>query len=552
MTIRKVIQTLSLSLFVYLLWQTAFPLAPTFFSVDVFLRLDPLVTVTAPILSKDWTFLYTNVVAGVVVLVLTLIFGRLFCGYLCPMGTTLDVSHGLNKNFSWKNIQIPKNAKHIKFLFFITLVSMTFLGVNQIFWGSPIALITRLYSLILHPFLLLLGNTGLHILRPILESQNISLFAYTQITPRFFHTVYFIVAFFLVLFILERLRPRFWCRYLCPAGAILALFSWNPLWQRRVHQCTHCGKCAKACPTGAIAPQGDISSPTECITCQKCVTLCPVQGVQFSFKKQKAAYISDLVQEETEKRLVLSPPLPSRRAFLYATATGCAGAALAHINAASFIPATAKASHLGCIRPPGAVPEADFLARCLRCGQCMKVCPTNGLQPTWLDMGFEGLFSPLLQSRLGPCEPECNACGQVCPTEAILPLPIHDKRVAKIGTAVVYPELCLAWAEGRSCVVCQEVCAYGAVQVKPHANSLVPVPVITPHKCFGCGFCERHCPVHVPAIAVQPLNALRLHKNTYTKAAQAAGLDLVPVSLRPHVAPIPDIPKGQLPPGFTK
>ncbi len=555
MTLRRTLQTLSLSVFIYLLWQTVFPLElwkTAFVSTDIFLRLDPLVVTLQPLLSKNWTLPFTCMLAGFCVLLLTLVFGRLFCGYICPMGITLDISRALNPDIRWKKTILSAKTKYIKYLFFIALLAAAFLGVNHIFWGSPIALITRLYSLLLHPFFLLLADMGLHIIRPILETQDSTLFAYTQISLRSFNSIYFIAGFFLLLFVLERLDPRFWCRYLCPAGAVLALLSWSPLWRRRVHACTHCGACAKKCPTGAIQASGESSATTECIACQSCVRTCPVSGVRFSFKSKKTSPMcTPPLSIPSEK---LSPALPSRRAFLYATATGCAGAALAYTNAASFIPSAAKASlaQLGHIRPPGALPETDFLARCIRCGQCMKACPTNGLQPTWLQAGLEGMFSPALQSRLGPCEPECNACGQVCPTQAILPLPLKDKRVAKIGTAVVYPELCLAWAEGRSCVVCQEVCAYGAVQVKPHAHSPVPVPVITQSKCYGCGFCEHHCPVHIPAIAVQPLNALRLEHNKYIETAQAAGLDLVPVSLRPHVVvPAQNIPKGQLPPGFT-
>ncbi len=562
MILRKILQTLSLSLFVYLLWQTVFPLEPwktAFIPTDIFLRLDPLVVTLQPLLSKNWLLPFTSMLLGFCVLILTLFFGRLFCGYVCPMGTTLDLSRTLSPDIRWKHTTLSSKTKHIKYLFLTALLAAAFLGVNHIFWGSPIALITRFYSLLLHPFFLLLTDMGLQIVRPILEMQDSTLFAYTQIPLRGFNSIYFITGFFLLLFALERLRSRFWCRYLCPAGAVLALFSWNPLWRRRVHTCTHCGACAKKCPTGAIQASGESSATTECIACQNCVHACPVGGVRFSFKARKASQKHTLPPSipsnpKSTPSDKLSPALPSRRAFLYATATGCAGAALAHMNAASFIPSTAKASlaQLGLIRPPGALPETDFLARCIRCGQCMKACPTNGLQPTWFNAGLEGVFSPALQSRLGPCEPECNICGQVCPTQAILPLPLENKRVAKIGTAVVYPELCLAWAEGRSCVVCQEVCAYGAVQVKPHANSPVPVPVITQNKCYGCGFCEHHCPVHIPAIAVQPLNALRLEHNTYTETAQAAGLDLVPVSLRPHVVvPAQTIPKGQLPPGFT-
>ncbi len=546
MKIRFTIQTIFLVLFLYLLWQATFPLEQLKSFTDLFLRLDPLVVSLMPILTKSWL---PSLFIGIGILCLAIIFGRLFCGYICPMGTSLDLANKLVTNKNKTEVQFNVyfiKSKHFKYIFLALLTTAAFFGVNQIFWGSPIALITRFYSLLIHPLLLLISNKSLAFLRPIAESQELKLFEYTQIDLRVFHSVYFVGIFFLLLFLLERFRPRFWCRYICPAGAILGVLSWRPIWRRRVHKCVQCQSCVKSCPTGAILEDGKTALHAECITCQTCVKVCPVQGVSFSFTN---------INQDNNLLSIKSKILPSRRTFLYAAVTGGALAGLAHLNASSFVPSLAKATlnQLGCIRPPGALPETDFLARCLRCGLCMKACPTNGLQPAGLITGFEGVFSPLLISRLGPCEPECNICGQVCPTQAILDLPLADKRQAKIGTAVVYPQLCLAWAEKRSCVVCQEVCAYGAVELKSHATSSVPVPTINQNKCYGCGFCEHHCPVRIPAIAVQPLNVLRLKQNNYAEAAKGAGLDLIPVSLRPYVnTHTQKIPKGQLPPGFTQ
>jgi MauM/NapG family ferredoxin protein len=163
------------------------------------------------------------------------------------------------------------------------------------------------------------------------------------------------------------------------------------------------------------------------------------------------------------------------------------------------------------LRPPGALPETAFLARCLRCGLCLRVCPTNGLQPAWLAAGPGGVFTPVLLPRRGPCEPDCNLCGRVCPTGALASLDLAEKRWAKIGGAVVHNNRCLAWAEGKSCLVCQEVCPYGAIEmVWADGGAGVPAPLVKAHKCFGCGYCEMHCPARVPAITVHPLNALRL------------------------------------------
>jgi MauM/NapG family ferredoxin protein len=209
-----------------------------------------------------------------------------------------------------------------------------------------------------------------------------------------------------------------------------------------------------------------------------------------------------------------------------------------------------------CIRPPGAVPEPAFLALCLRCGECMKVCPSNALQPVWLAAGPEGLFSPVLTPRRGPCVPDCNACGRVCPTHAIRALPLEEKRWARVGTAVVLQNTCLAWAQGRACVVCQEVCPYGAVKLQKMEGLAVPAPVVYNERCYGCGYCERHCPVSVSAIVVEPLNALRLADTSYKLAAQAAGMDYTPPDLHDGTGPDAGhgqgLPEDSLPPGFSE
>jgi formate hydrogenlyase subunit 6/NADH:ubiquinone oxidoreductase subunit I len=182
----------------------------------------------------------------------------------------------------------------------------------------------------------------------------------------------------------------------------------------------------------------------------------------------------------------------------------------------------------------------------------MKACPTNGLQPAWFGAGPEGMFSPLLTPRRGPCEPDCRACGSLCPTRAITPLAPEEKYWAKVGTAVVDPGRCLAWAEGRRCVVCEEVCPYGAVAVRQDSRARfgLPVPLVRPERCFGCGYCEYYCPARLPAIAVQPLGALRLADSGYAAAGRAAGLLLLPAEKGDASGP-GDLPEGALPPGFT-
>ena len=530
---RGLAQAASLALFVWLLWWGAASPDGLEGVVPLFLRLDPLAAAATVLAGRAWLAVFWP---ALLLPGLTFFFGRLFCGWLCPLGATLDAASSLMNSLAARRPAAPAlRFRPVKYLLLTVFLAAALAGVNLAYWAAPLPLATRFYGLLLHPLVLLGGHETLNLGRPVLDSLAWPALSYLVIVPRRFASMYFLAGFFGILFWLERVGPRFWCRNLCPAGALLGLIShlFPPWWRRRVSACVNCGKCAKACE--AIRPNGQAVWAGECLTCQKCVDLCPARSTLFSFFR-------------TEKTPAEPGPcgLPSRRVFLAAALGGLGLAGLERSGLASLLgPETPRGLPEACLRPPGALPEADFLARCLRCGLCLRACPTNGLQPAWLAAGPEGVFSPVLRPRRGPCEPDCRLCGQVCPTRAITSLEPAEKRWAKIGGAVVHPNRCLAWGEGKSCVVCQEVCPYGAIESVLSAQ--VPAPRVKAAKCFGCGYCEHYCPVRVSAITVLPLNALRLARGSYIEAGRAAGLDLD----RSHDPQPPNLENG-LPPGFSE
>jgi MauM/NapG family ferredoxin protein len=170
------------------------------------------------------------------------------------------------------------------------------------------------------------------------------------------------------------------------------------------------------------------------------------------------------------------------------------------------------------IRPPGAQNEAEFLSRCVRCGECMKVCLTNGLQPVLWEAGLEGLYTSRLVPRMGYCAHSCNLCGQVCPTGAIPSLPLTVKQATPLGVAFINRSRCIPYTEGADCLVCEEHCP-----VSPKAITFldqetlnlqgekvkVKLPVVVPERCIGCGHCEYVCPVG-GAAAVRVKRSLRV------------------------------------------
>ena len=228
---------------------------------------------------------------------------------------------------------------------------------------------------------------------------------------------------------------------------------------------------------GAIPEDFYATRTPECIQCQTCAAVCPEDAIHFG---------RGAPREQVQRAFD-----PSKRALLVSAGAGLALAAAARTGASAAIQDT----HL--IRPPGALPEPSFLDRCVRCGACMKVCPTHGLQPSFLQSGVEGFWTPRLVPRIGGCEQECNLCGRVCPTGALRDLPLEEKQFAKMGTAIIERRKCLAWEQMKTCLVCDEVCPYDAIEFRVVTDFIGTFrrPFVIEEKCIGCGLCEQKCPV---------------------------------------------------------
>ena len=241
----------------------------------------------------------------------------------------------------------------------------------------------------------------------------------------------------------------------------------------RSDACTACGKCVRDCPVGAIPPDGPQNTRHgECLACLRCAD-CPPEAVSFGLA---------LPRRQPAPGLSLS-----RRYVAGALFLGTLTALMVRVNPLQS--ATARRNQR-LIRPPGARPEATFTGICTGCGQCLKVCPNNALQPALLEAGLAGIFTPRLVPRIGYCEEQCNFCGQVCPTSAIRPLPVEEKRRLQIGIARIDQSRCIAYDNDRICLVCNEQCSYHAVVIDDRKR-----PIVKEDLCTGCGICENKCPV---------------------------------------------------------
>ncbi|MBW1869763.1 MAG: 4Fe-4S binding protein, partial [Deltaproteobacteria bacterium] len=319
-----------------------------------------------------------------------------------------------------------------------------------------------------------------------------------------FHQSVFIGLIFITILGLNLVEKRFWCRYLCPLGAFLGLLSRHSLLKRSVSEgCTECGTCDTVCQSGADPDIKEGWKAAECLYCWNCDDICPENAVSFGFSSSRSNMGIDL-----GRRRVVTSALSGIVAVPLLRVTPLAGS-------------TYLTPRL--IRPPGSLEESEFLKRCVKCGECMKVCITNGLQPTFMEAGLEGLWSPMLVPQIGYCEYRCTLCGQVCPTGAIEELPLEDKMKVKIGIAMIDMSRCLPHAHSIPCIVCEEVCPTpkkaiwferAGVRDREGRVTMPQLRRVDLDLCIGCGICEAKCPVRSkPAIYVTNADESRSEKN---------------------------------------
>jgi ferredoxin len=390
--------------------------------------------------------------------------------------------------------RVSPRWRSAKYWLLVLLLASALFGSLTLFVLDPITLLTRTMTTVVLPAL----NHGvtavervlysIGFLRPLVDGVERLLRgpALPVVQPVFGYSV-LIALLFAGVVALNSLADRFWCRYLCPLGGLLGLISKVSLFRPVVGRaCNRCAQCVGVCRLDAIESSRDYEIvSSECTVCLDCQASCP----------QSAAGIQ--LRPRSDRMRAYDP---GRREVLAGIATAAAGVAIMRTAA------RAKQPDPYLIRPPGTGDEGEFLSRCVRCSQCMKVCPTSGLQPALFEAGVEGLWTPRLEPRLGYCEYGCNACGQVCPSGAIPPLDLALKQQQVIGFAVVDRNRCIAWADETPCIVCEEMCPVpekairldAGAQGRGHGQGLgggVQKPVVLPALCIGCGICEYQCPV---------------------------------------------------------
>jgi polyferredoxin len=503
---KKSIQALSLLFFSVLFILATYRL-PDWLPADIYLRIDPLIGFNAVIAARE---IIPRVLWSLLLVGATLAAGRFFCAYLCPLGASIDgLDFLLFRRVKLPGLKGDDSLRRWKYFLLIGTIVAALTGVSLVYFLDPIAFLTRFYTFVLHPLAIVVLNLFLDLIRPLshgLGWVGVSHLHYTQ-------PVYYMTAVTLALFgaviALGRLAPRFWCRYLCPLGASLSLLSPLGVFKRKVSEaCNRCMACKKGCPMGAIDEDPQSTRLPECVQCRACAEICPEKAISFPATFSGAGEYS---------RLDIT-----RRGFVASLAGGVSFGITGLRTPFRLLEGKRQLIH-----PPGAIPETEFFRTCIRCGECMKSCVTNTLQPCLWESGMTGLWTPKLEPRMAACEPNCHVCGKVCPTQAIRSLSLEEKTHARIGTAVLRKESCLVWAQNKMCLICDEICPYNAIVFRPIDGYRRPVVIAS--RCNGCGYCEQRCPVKgESAIVVVTDGEIRLKEGSYIAEAKKLYLEFKP------------------------
>jgi len=427
---------------------------------------------------------------SLVVIGLSLLFGRSFCGWICPMGSLVDLSHpALKPRSVSKTTTFPDLAKVL--LIFVLISSL--LQFPLAGYLDPFSLLVRSLAQALYPAfndvaVSFFSFTYDHapaavnaVTEPLYALMKDTVLPFAQ---RFYDLALVSLLLLVAVFAAELVQRRFFCRNICPLGALLGWIARLGLLdlQGGDDTCGRCRHCITICRMGAIDSSRKIHVD-QCSLCLECLEQCPRQIIALG----AAAPVS--------RGATISL---SRRRFLGALTAGLIIPPVLGVRRLN-----AEADPL-LIRPPGARGEDEFLQRCVRCAECIQVCIGNALQPTGLQAGLEGIFTPRLVARTGYCEFNCTLCGQVCPTGAIRTLNRAQKHTAKIGHAWFDRNICLPYAKGIPCMVCEEHCPTPDKAIKFRSATIlddrgiavaVQQPYVVDELCIGCGICETKCPL---------------------------------------------------------
>lgn len=454
-----------------------------------------------PSLLTFKNFLAISGIGFIIIIVLNIIVGRVYCSFICPLGILQDIC-----SYFAKKVRRLKRYKYVyqkpllwlQYTFFgifiIGLLSNLTIIISLL---DPYSIFGRIISGIARP-LVVKGN---NIIVSVLQKFDIYTLYHVDLKPEHWTVLGISIFFLALILILSINKGRIYCNTVCPVGTILGLLSRISFLKISIDKetCTSCRLCEKTCKAGCIDISNQQVDFNRCVTCYNCLTVCPVDSIKYAPAKHK----NEIIKQENIGA--------NRRQFIAVLAfifTTIKAKSQEIVSNSALFPAKRKIA----VSPPGSISLEHFNSSCTACHLCITACPTHVLQPAYTDYGLIGFMQPVMDNHAGFCNYDCVKCGEVCPTNAIQLLELEDKRLAQIGKAKFVKKNCIVETEGTDCGACSEHCPTKAVHMVLYKNNLV-IPEVNEDICIGCGACEYACPT-------APYKAIYVEGNSVHLTAQ--------------------------------
>ena len=428
-----------------------------------------------------------NVVVIAALVVLTLIFGRIYCSVICPLGILQDIFGKLGMKAKKNRYTYSREMRWLRYPVLVLFIIACAAGVGSIVQLlAPYSAFGRIATSLLQP----LWKMGNNVLATIAEQSDSYAFYHVETgVPNMTIVTAIAVVTLLVLAVLAWRNGRTYCNTICPVGTVLSLlsrFSWLKI-HFDTEKCRNCSLCTKNCKAACIDYKTHTVDYSRCVVCGDCLEQCKFGALKYSGKSGKTGESEDS-----------GKPAETRRSFLLSSALLATAAMAQEVKKTdgglAEIQDKVAPERQTPLTPPGSLSAKNMAQRCTGCQLCVSECPNQVLRPgtNWMS-----IMQPTMSYELGYCRPECTRCSEVCPAGAIKPIRHEDKASTQIGHAVWIKKNCIPLTDGVECGNCARHCPVGAIEMvpaDPDDEEGAYVPAVNEARCIGCGACESLCP----------------------------------------------------------
>lgn len=447
-----------------------------------------------------------------VLVILTLLFGRIYCSTICPMGVYQDIVAWLSKRAAKKKKRYTySKAKNILRWSVFALALILFFSGYTVLFGlvEPYSAYGRIITNIFKP-LYMLGN---NLLESIFTAFGNYTFYKVDVVVLSASSLTIALITFLGIGFFAWKYGRTYCNTICPVGTLLGLISKVSLFKIRIddEKCNSCGACAMKCKASCIDTKNQTVDHSRCVDCFNCLGSCKRNALTFApYSRKKTAIVNDIPSD-----------LGKRQFLATAITTAISAPAVLAQDKVNDILGNKVPTRQTPVSPPGSLSAEHLLHHCTSCHLCISRCPSQVIKPAFLEYGIGGMMQPVMTYEKGFCNYNCTVCTDVCPNRALVMLSKEEKQMTQIGRVVFVEDICVVKTEGTNCGACAEHCPTQAVTMVPYeGHEGLTIPHTDPEICIGCGGCEFICPVRPDRAIFVEGNAVHQQRKAFETGEQ--------------------------------